>query len=101
SLSKRLAAGGRDSLDLDIRCSNAALEQAMPVLPGADAEVLVIELSELVESAVPLILDARQAAGVSATVVLYRFCASATIRLLRSHQCFVMRVPADLGELVW
>lgn len=101
SLAARLAAGGRDSLNLDIRCSCASLEQALPLLPKAEAEVLVIELSELGESAVPLIIAARQAAEASAVVVLYRFCASATIRLLRSKDCFVIRVPADLGELVW
>ncbi len=101
SLAGRLAAGGRDSLDLDIRCRSASLEQAMTILPNAEAEVLIIELSELDESAVPRIIAARQSAGVSAVVVLYRFCASATIRLLRSKQCFVMRVPADLGELAW
>ena len=101
SLAGRLAAGGRESLNLDIRCSCANLEQALQRLPKAEAEVLVIELSELDESAVPSIIAARQAAEASAVVVLYRFCASATIRLLRSKDCFVMRVPADLGELVW
>ena len=101
SLEGRLAGGGRESLNLDNRCSCPNLEQALSRLPKADAEVLVIELSELDESAVPHIIAAREAAEASAVVVLYRFCASATIRLLRSKDCFVMRVPADLGELVW
>ena len=100
-LAGRLTAGGRESLNLDIRCSCASLEQALLLLPKTEAEVLIVELSELDESAVPLIIAARQAAEASAVVVLYRFCASATIRQLRSKGCFVMRVPADLGELVW
>jgi hypothetical protein len=43
---------------------------------------------------------ARDGAGVAAVVVLYRFCASATIRALREQGCLVARVPAEMGELV-
>jgi DNA-binding transcriptional MerR regulator len=100
SLKERLAASGRDSLQLDVRCSCGNLEQALDALPGAGAEVLVVEISELDESAIPLILQARQAAQAQAVVVLYRFCASAIIRQLRAHECLVARVPADPGELV-
>jgi hypothetical protein len=42
---------------------------------------------------------ARERAGAAATVVLYRFCPSATIRALRARGCLVARVPADLSEL--
>lgn len=100
SLKERLAAGGRDSLQLDVRCSSANLKQALAVLPGAGVEVLVLELSELDESAIPLILQAREEAQAQAVVVLYRFSSSATIRQLRTHQCLVARVPTDPGELV-
>jgi DNA-binding transcriptional MerR regulator len=100
SLKERLAAGGRDSLQLDVRCSVLKLEQAMPVLPDAGAEVLVVEISELDESAIPLIIQARDAAQAQAVVVLYRFSSSATIRQLRAQQCLVARVPTDPGELV-
>lgn len=100
SLKERLAAGGRESLQLDVRCSFMNLEQAIPVLHDSGAEVLVVEISELDDSAVPLILQAKQAAQAQAVVVLYRFCASATIRQLRAHECLVARVPPDPGELV-
>jgi hypothetical protein len=33
-------------------------------------------------------------------VVLYRFCASVTIRRLRAQGCMVARTPGDLGEIV-
>lgn len=100
SLKERLAASGRDSLSLDVRCSCPRLDQALSVLPEAGAEVLVIEISEPDDSVVPLIVQARQAANARAVVVLYRFCASATIRQLRLHDCLVARVPTDMGELV-
>jgi DNA-binding transcriptional MerR regulator len=100
SLARRLAAGGRDSFALDVRRSCTRLEQAPSLLHDAGAEVLVVELSELHDAALPLIAAARQAAGAAAVVVLYRFCASATIRQLRAQDCLVARVPAELGELV-
>jgi MerR family transcriptional regulator, light-induced transcriptional regulator len=100
SLKERLAASGRNGMSLDVRCSCGSLEQAASVLSGASAEVLVIELSELDDSAIPSIIEARAAAKVQAVVVLYRFCSSATIRQLRMHGCLVARVPADPGELV-
>jgi hypothetical protein len=61
--------------------------------------VLVIEMSELDSHALPLIAAAREHAATAATVVLYRFCSSATIRSLRAQGCLVARVPADLSEL--
>jgi MerR family transcriptional regulator, light-induced transcriptional regulator len=100
SLKERLAASGRDGLQLDVRCSFPGLEQAMTKLPDAGAEVLVVEISELDESALPLIIQAREAAQVQVAVVLYRFSSSATIRQLRAQQCLVARVPTDPGELV-
>lgn len=99
-LKERLATTGRDNLSLDIRCTSATLADAMSVLPDADAEVLVVEISELDESAVSLIEQARQVADVQAVVVMYRFCPSAVIRQLRMNNCLVVRVPADIGELV-
>ena len=100
SLIRRLAAGGRDSMGLVVRASCAQLAQAESVLQDADADLLLVELSELDDSAVPRIVAARRACGAVAVVVLYRFCASATIRLLRSQGCLVARVPPELGELL-
>jgi DNA-binding transcriptional MerR regulator len=99
-LIRRLSAGGRDSLGLVVRASCAQLAQAESVLQGADADLLLVELSELDDSAVPRIVAARRACGAVAVVVLYRFCASATIRQLRAQGCLVARVPPEFGELL-
>jgi DNA-binding transcriptional MerR regulator len=100
SVIRRLAAGGRDSLGLVVRASCAQLAQAETVLQDADADLLLVELSELDDSAVPRIVAARRACGAVAVVVLYRFCASATIRHLRAQGCLVARVPPEVGELL-
>jgi hypothetical protein len=98
SLARRVAAE-RQPLGLDVRASCARLEQVAGLRAASGAQVLVAELSELDDNAMPLLAAAREAAGVAATVVLYRFCASATIRALRAQGYLVARVPADLGEL--
>ncbi|MFC4929148.1 MerR family transcriptional regulator [Massilia sp. GCM10023247] len=97
-LARRVAAE-RGSAGLDVRASYAGLEQVAAGGAASGAQVLVAELSELDDSALPLLAAARAASGVAATVVLYRFCPSATIRALRAQGCLVARVPADLGEL--
>jgi len=99
-LGRQLAAGGRDILALDIRRSCARIEEAPTALRGAEAEVLLVELSELDESALPLVAAARRASGAGSVVVLYRFCASATIRHLRAQGCLVARAPSDMAEVV-
>ena len=97
-LGRRLAAGGRDAVPLDIAGGCDRLQQASG-MGHLRAEVLVVELSELDEAAVPLILAARDTVQAAAVLVLYRFCASATIRELRARGCLVARVPAEMGEL--
>jgi DNA-binding transcriptional MerR regulator len=98
SLARRVAAE-RQSLGLEVRASCTRLEQVAGLGAVSGVRVLVAELSELDDSAMPLLADAREATGAAATVVLYRFCASATIRALRAQGYLVARVPADLGEL--
>jgi hypothetical protein len=98
SLARRVAAE-RQPLGLEVRASCARLEGVGALGTVGGAQVLVVELSELDDSAMPQLAAAREAVGVAATVVLYRFCASATIRALRSQGYLVARVPADLGEL--
>jgi hypothetical protein len=92
-------AAERQDLGLDVRASCTRLDQVAGLRAGNGAQVLVVELSELDDSAMPLLAAARETAGVAATVVLYRFCASATIRALRAQAYLVARVPAELGEL--
>lgn len=98
-LTRRVAAMGQGALGLDVRGHCADLAQAVDMPQDPDADVLVIEQSELDERAVPAVVAAREAAGVGAVVVLYRFCSSATIRALRAQGCLVARIPADLNEL--
>lgn len=99
-LARRIAAGGREGAGLEVQCSCSRLEHAASLPRDADVELLLVELSELDESALPMIASAREACAAAAVVVLYRFCASATIRALREQNCLVARVPAELGELV-
>lgn len=98
-LARRIASGGREGAGLEVQCSCARLEHAASLPRDADVELLLVELSELDESALPMIASAREACAAAAVVVLYRFCASATIRALREQNCLVARVPAELGEL--
>src|SRR5690606_6437837 len=79
SLARRVAAE-RGMAGLDVRASCASLEQVAAGGAHSGAQVLVAELSELDDTALPLLAAARSASGVAATVVLYRFCPSATIR---------------------
>jgi DNA-binding transcriptional MerR regulator len=100
NLSRRIAADRRTDHGLDVAGACDELAHAGAALRDARADVLVVELSELDDGAVPLIIAARDAMAVGAVVVLYRFCASATIRHLREHGCLVARVPAEMGELM-
>lgn len=99
SLARRIAAAGTDTCPLEVQASCARLEQAPGLAPAGGTEVLLVELSELDESALPRIAAARAALHAAAVVVLYRFCASATIRALRAQGWLVARVPAEMGEL--
>ena len=99
ALGRRLDGGGRELLALDIVGRCPGLDGAAAALLGADADVLLIEMSELADSALPAIAALRHELG-AAAVVLYRFCASATIRQLRTQGCLVVRAPADLAEIV-
>ncbi len=99
ALKLRLAGGGRDLLALDVVADCRDLDGAAEALAGAGAEVVLIEIAELDDSVVPAIAALRQQLGIAA-VVLYRFCASATIGRLRAHGCLVARAPSDAAELV-
>jgi len=98
-LARRVAAMGQSALGLDVRGHSAGLAMAQELPRDTGADVLVIEQSELDERVMPAIAAAREASGVAAVVVLYRFCSSATIRTLRAQGCLVARIPADLNEL--
>lgn len=99
-LSRQLAAGGREILALQVQRSCARLDEAARVLDGIAVDVLLVEMSELDDAALAPIAAARAACAATAVVVLYRFCASATIRHLRAQGCLVARAPSDMGEIV-
>jgi len=100
SLARRIAASGRDGRALQVRGHCARLGQVEALGDGVALDVLLIESSELDESSVAQVVAARTLLQPAATVVLYRFCGSATIRALRAEGCLVARVPAEVGELV-
>jgi DNA-binding transcriptional MerR regulator len=97
-LIQRIASSGTTALH--IAGTSRRLDDAIDKLAGVHADLLLIELAELDTDAVDLIAAVRQAVAPSAVVVLYRFCASATIRELRDIGCLVSRVPPELGELI-
>jgi DNA-binding transcriptional MerR regulator len=99
AMARRLGAGGRDWLALDIVAQVPTIEQAGSALADTGAQLALIELSELDDSVVPAIGALHQQHDL-AVVVLYRFGASATIRQLRTQGCLVARAPADLAEIV-
>lgn len=99
ALARRLGAGGRELLALDVVATFQQLAQAPAAVAGSGAQLVLIEMSELEDSVVPAIAALRQQLDI-AVVVLYRFCASATIRQLRTQGCLVARAPADLDEIV-
>lgn len=100
SLVRRIAASGRDGRALQVQRHCARLDQVAALGDGMALDVLLIEASELDEAAVAKVVAARDLTRPAATVVLYRFCGSATIRALRAEGCLVARVPAEIGELV-
>ena len=100
SLVRRINASGRDGRALQVQRHCARLDQVAALRDGVALDILLIESSELDEAAVAQVAAARTLVRPAATVVLYRFCGSATIRALRAEGCLVARVPAEVGELV-
>ncbi len=100
ALARRIAAGGRATLALDVLASCARVDQPCALPPGAAVDVLLVELPELDDGAVPAIAALCDAVRAATVVVLYRFCSSATIRALRARGWLAARVPAEMGELV-
>ncbi|WP_426107640.1 MerR family transcriptional regulator [Massilia sp. TSP1-1-2] len=98
-LVQRLASSEGLVPGLDIVAECALLGSAPAALAGADIDVLLVEIAELDDAAVPAIAALRLQMG-AAVVVLYRFCPSATIRQLRALGCLVARTPSDAGEVV-
>lgn len=99
-LARRIGASPRDTALLNVLESCARLNTPGFPRPGLHADVLLVEMAELDESAIPAIASAAEAVQAAATVVLYRFCSNATIRALRSQGWVVARVPPEMGELL-
>jgi hypothetical protein len=99
-LARRIAASPHDTLLLNVQASCSRFEPGDCLPPGLRTDVLLVELSELDEQAIPTIETAKQALHAVAVVVLYRFSPSAAIRALRAQGWLVARVPSEMGELV-
>jgi DNA-binding transcriptional MerR regulator len=98
ALAQRLDAA-RTAPMLEISAVCPQLQDAANSLAGASADVLLIEAAEMTADAMPQILALRRGVPAKATVVLYRFCDSATVRRLREHGCLVARAPSDASEV--
>lgn len=101
SLPRRLAAMGSEASGIRMLGHCADIQDMQDLAPEADADVLVVEQSELDEGIVQAIASLRARLGIDAVLVLYRFSSSATIRALRGQGCLVARIPADIGELTF
>lgn len=101
SLPRRLAAMGSEASGIRMLGHCPDVDELQDLASDTAADVLIVEESELDESIVARIASARARLGIDAVLVLYRFCASATIRALRGQGCLVARVPADIGELTF
>lgn len=99
-LARRIAASPRDTLLLNVQASCSRFEPADCLGTDLRTEVLLVELSELDEQAIPMIQAASDALHAAAVVVLYRFSRSAAIRALRAQGWLVARVPSEMGEVV-
>jgi hypothetical protein len=99
-LARRIDANVREAQMLNIVARCSRFDGIDSLRPGIHADVLLFEASELDESAIPLIAAAAKAVQAAATVVLYRFCSSATIRAVRAQGWLVARVPSEMGELL-
>lgn len=100
SLAPRLAASVNDGLPFEIQASWRRLDQVPPSSRDTVTDVLLVELSELDERAAPGIAAANLAVQALSVVVLYRFCSTATVRVLRRRGWLVARIPAEMGELL-
>lgn len=82
-----------------------AIDEGLPLrLPRAGEAlrapaVLLVELAEPDDGALAFLRAARSDTGAAAVVVLYRFCASATVRALRADGFMVARFPGEMAEL--
>jgi len=99
-LARRIAASPHDTLLLNVQASCSRFDSAECLVPGLRTEVLLVEMSEPDEHAIPMIAAVSSALHAAAVVVLYRFSPSATIRALRAQGWLVARVPSEMGELV-
>lgn len=77
-----------------------SLAEATRGLQDARIDILLIELAEVSDAAVPLIRAARKAAAAHMVVVLYHFGASTTLEQLRMHDCLLAREPAAPSDII-
>ena len=100
-LVRRLDGAAAAAAGLVIVRQCGAPADAPAALLGAVADVLVLELAEIADAApvLALIDAASRAAGARVALVLYRFCASTTLRQLRAAGHVPVRAPSDAAEI--
>lgn len=98
NLEQRMTSGGTANRALEVVHAARNLDASSDALGKVDADVLVIEVPELEDGAVPLITVLRQITGIAAVIVVYRFCGASTLRTLRKQGYLVVRMPADPTE---
>lgn len=76
------------------------LAEAATALREARADIVMIEIAELDDDALPLIRAASLAAAARAVVVLYHFGAGATLARLRALDCLLAREPAAPADVI-
>lgn len=99
SLPRRLVVIDCEALGLEMRVRCASLGELEQSELDCEAELLIVEQSELDDTLLPRLEAVRARLADAAILVLYRFSSSAAIRALRMAGCLVARMPADLGEL--
>jgi DNA-binding transcriptional MerR regulator len=99
-LARRIDASARDTQLLNVVARCSRFDTLDGLRSGLHADVLLFEAAELDDGAIAQIAAASKAVHAAATVVLYRFCSSATIRAVRAQGWLVARVPAEMGELL-
>lgn len=77
-----------------------SLAEAPQALLGARADIVMLEIAELSDEALPLIRAARLAGAARTVVVLFHFGASATIAHLRAQDCLLAREPAAPADIL-
>ncbi|KAB8041651.1 MerR family transcriptional regulator [Janthinobacterium aquaticum] len=77
-----------------------SLADAASQLSDARADIVMIEVGELLDEHLPLIGAVQRAAAARTIVVLYHFSTSSTLERLRMQDCLLAREPVPLADVL-